>query len=469
MRNIADETCQRLLEQMGVLPGEIAGNVVISGSDPVVASPHLLGAAASAALAAQGAAVAAIWKMRTGRGQDVSVDLRRAVVPGLRTVFHVSQGGKRLRSRDAYGGRHFFRTRDNRQIYLLRASIYMKMLVGLLDLLKSGSDDESVAKAVAQWHSAELEDAVAERRLVGVIARRREEWLDHPQGQFLASRPAIAMEKIGDSAPEKFGPAPRPLSGVRVLDMTHVLAGPASSRTLAEQGADVLHVISPKHIDTADKMVDTSFGKRSAFLDLDQEADRARLAELVRGADVFVQSWRQGVLAKHGFGPRDLARLRPGIVTVSVSAYGGGGPWAARGGYDPVGAVASGLAVEEGSFEAPALAPTGTLNDYLTAYLAAAGTLGGLIRRARDGGSYAVDVSLTRSSMLVLELGLLDARPKPEQVFGLEALTSDMRTVQTPLGEVTHPAPITDYSETKPYWERPCGYVGADKPVWLPR
>lgn len=469
MRNIAIETCHRLLSQMGVSAEDTGGNITIGGADPVVASPHHLGAAAAAALAAQGAAVAAIWRLRTGRGQDVSVDLRRAVIPGLRTVFHVSQGGKPLRSRDAYGGKHFFRTRDNRQIYLLRASIYVKMLVGLLDLLKCKSDDASVAEAVAQWRSAELEDAIGEHGLVGVIARRREEWLAHPQGQWLAGRPAIAMEKIGESAPEKFGPAPRPLSGVRVLDMTHVLAGPASARTLAEQGADVLHVISPKHIDTADKMVDTSFGKRSAFLDLDQEADRARLAELVRGCDVFVQSWRQGALARRGFGPRDLAKLRPGIVTVSVSAFGAGGPWATRAGYDPVGTVTSGLAVEEGSFETPTLPPTGTLNDYLTAYLAAAGALGGLVRRAREGGSYSVDVSLTRSSMLVLELGMLDARPKPEQVFGLEPLPSDLRTARTPLGEVTYPAPITDYSETKPYWERPCGYVGADKPVWLPR
>lgn len=469
MRNIADETCQRLLAQMGVLPDELAGSITISGADPIVASAHRLGAAAAAALAAQGAAVAAIWKQRSGRGQDVSVDLRRAVVPGLRTVFHVSQGGHPLRSRNAYGGRHFFRTRDNRQIYLLRASIYVKMLVGLLDLLKCRSDDSSVTEAVAQWHSAELEDAVGTGGFVGVIARRREEWLAHPQGQWLASRPAIAIDKIGDAPPEKFGPAPRPLSGVRVLDMTHVLAGPASARTLAEQGADVLHVISPKHIDTADKMLDTSFGKRSTYLDLDQAADRARLSDLVRGCDVFVQSWRQGALAKHGFGARDLAKLRPGIVVVSVSAYGSGGPWATRAGYDPVGTVTSGIAVAEGSLEAPTLPPTGTLNDYLTAYLAAAGALGGLLRRAREGGSYSIDVSLTRSSMLVQELGLLETKPKPEQVFGLEPLPSDLRTVQSPIGVVTHPAPITDYSETKPYWERPCGYVGADLPVWLPR
>jgi len=469
MRNIAIETCHRLLSQMGVSAAETGGSITINGADPIVASPHRLGAASAAALAAQGAAIAAIWRMRQGRGQDVTVDLRRAVVPGLRTVFHVAQGGKSLRARDAYGGAHFFRTADNRQIYLLRASIYVKMLVGLLDLLKSRSDDASIAQAVAQWQSGELEDAIAERRLVGVVARRSQEWLEHPQGRWLAARPAIALEQIGVSAPERLGPAPRPLSGVRVLDMTHVLAGPASARVLAEQGADVLHIISPKYTDTADKMVDTSFGKRSAYLDLDEAADHARLEELIRGCDVFVQSWRQGALARRGFGPHDLARMRPGIVIVSVSAYGGGGPWATRAGYDPVGCVASGLAVAEGSWDAPALPPTGTLNDYLTAYLAAAGALGGLLRRAREGGSFAVDVSLTRSSMLVLELGTLDTRPKREQVFGLEPLASDLHVSRTPLGTVTYPAPITDYSETKPYWERPCGYVGADEPLWLPR
>lgn len=469
MRSIALETCHRLLSQMGVSPEETGGSIVITGADPIVASPHRLGAASAAALAAQGAAIAAVWRMRSGRGQDVTVDLRRAVVPGLRTVFHVAQGGKGLRARDAYGGAHFFRTRDNRQIYLLRASIYVKMLIGLLDLLKCRSDDASIAKAVAQWHSGELEDAIAEHKLVGVVARRREEWLEHPQGSWLAARPAIALAQLGAGAPERLGPAARPLSGVRVLDVTHVLAGPASARVLAEQGADVLHIISPKYTDTADKMIDTSFGKRSAYLDLDQAADHAKLEELVRGCDVFVQSWRQGALARRGFGLHDLARMRPGIVVVSVSAYGGGGPWATRAGYDPVGCVASGLAVEQGSYEAPALPPTGTLNDYLTAYLAAAGALGGLLRRAHDGGSFAVDVSLTRSSMLVLELGTLDAPPKTEQVFGLEPLPSDLRVMRTPLGEVTYPGPITDYSETKPYWERPCGYVGADQPVWLPR
>jgi crotonobetainyl-CoA:carnitine CoA-transferase CaiB-like acyl-CoA transferase len=469
MRDIAIETCHRLLAQMGMSAEDTGGGIAIAGADPVVASPHRLGTAAAAALAAQGAAIAAIWRMRSGRGQDVSVDLRRAAVPGLRTVYYVRQGGKPLRWRPRGGWQAFFRTRDNRQIYLLRVRDYFEMLLGLLDLLQCTNDNGAIASAVARWHGTDLEDAIAAAKLVGVVARRREEWLDHPQGQWLAGRPPIGLERIGDSAPEPFPPAPRPLSGVRVLDVTHVLAGPAASRLLAEQGADVLHIASHRHPDTPDKTVDTGFGKRSAYLDLDREEDRAVLAELVRGCDVFVQSWRQGALARRGFGPRDVARLRPGAIYVSVSAYGAGGPWAARGGYDPVGQVASGLAVEEGSFEAPVLAPTGTLNDYITAYLAAAGALGALYRRAREGGSYEVEASLTRASMFVMELGLIETRPKPEQVFGLEPLPSDLRTVASPLGEVTHPAPITDYSETKPYWDRPCGVVGADRPVWLPR
>ncbi|MGH6990253.1 MAG: CoA transferase [Stellaceae bacterium] len=469
MRDIAIETCHRLLQHMGTSAEDTGGAIAIAGADPIVASPHRLGTAAAAALAAEGVGIAAIWRMRSGRGQDVSVDLRRAVVPGLRTVFHVSQGGKPLRWRPRSGWQSFFRTRDNRQIYLLRVRDYLDMLLGLLELLQCTNDNGAVASAVARWHSGDLEDAIAAAKLVGVVARRRDEWLDHPQGQWLAGRPPIDLEKIADGPPEPFGPAPRPLTGVRVLDVSHVLAGPAASRLLAEQGADVLHIASYRHPDTLDKTVDTSFGKRSAYLDLDRDRDRARLAELVRGCDVFVQSWRLGSLQKRGFGPREVAKLRPGAIYVSLSAYGAGGPWAARGGYDPVGQVASGLAVAEGSFEAPTLAPTGTVNDYLTAYLAAAGAVGALYRRAREGGSYQVEVSLTRSSMFVLDLGQLETRPKPEQVFGLEALPSDLRTTLSPLGEVAYPAPITDFSETKPYWERPCGVVGADQPVWLPR
>lgn len=465
----ATEAYRRLLKQIGVAESDTGGTVSVNGGDPIVPSPHRLGAAASAALAAQGTAIAAIWRQRSGRGQNVAVDVRRAAVPGLRTIYAVEQNGHPLRPTARGDGVQFFRTRDNRPIYLLRVPDYQRMLFGVLDLLQCQNNAESFSKAVVQWDSAELEDTIAERKLVGVLARSRDEWQAHPQGKFLAARPTICIEKIGDSAPEPFTPAPRPLSGVRVLDVTHVLAGPAAARTLAEQGADVLHIASLHHPDSAVMMMDTSLGKRSAYLDLDQEADRGKLAALARDCDIFLHSWRQGALDKRGFSAEQVAKLRPGAIYVSISAYGAGGPWATRGGYDPVGQVVSGLAMEEGTSKKPRLAPTGTMNDYLTAYLAAAGALGGLLRRARDGGSCRVDVSLTGASMFVMDLGLLPAPPKPESVFGLDPLPSDLRVTTTSFGAVTHPAPITEYSETKAYWDKPCVYYGSSQPVWLSR
>lgn len=465
----ATEAYRRLLKQIGLAESDTGGAVSITGEDPIVASPHRLGAASAAALAAQGAAIAAMWRQRSGRGQDVAVDVRRAAVPGLRTIYSIAQNGHALRPSARGDGVQFFRTRDGRAVYLLRVPDYQRMLFGILDLLQCQNNAELISKAVAQWDSAELEDTIAERKLVGVLARSRDEWLAHPQGAFLAARPTISVEKIGNSAPEPFAPAPRPLSGVRVLDVTHVLAGPAAARTFAEQGADVLHIASLRHPDSAVMMMDTSLGKRSAYLDLDQEADRAKLGALALDCDIFVHSWRQGALDKRGFSAEQLAKLRPGAIYVSISAYGAGGPWATRGGYDPVGQVVSGLAMEEGTSEKPRLAPTGTMNDYLTAYLAAAGTLGALLRRAREGGSYRVDVSLTGASMFVMDLGLLAAAPKPESVFGLDPLPSDLQETTTSFGAVTHPAPLTEYSETKAYWDKPCVYYGSGQAVWLSR
>jgi crotonobetainyl-CoA:carnitine CoA-transferase CaiB-like acyl-CoA transferase len=132
--------------------------------------------------------------------------------------------------------------------------------------------------------------------------------------------------------------------------------------------------------------------------------------------------------------------------------------------------VVSGLAMEEGSADKPRLAPTGTTNDYLAAHLAAAGALGALIRRAREGrGSYRVQVSLAAASMFVMDLGVLSGASKPESVFGLDPLPSDLQMTTTSFGAVTNPAPITEYSETKAYWDKPCVYYGSNQAVWLLR
>ena len=466
MNTVARDALNRILSMIDLNAEETGGNIEITGNDPIVPSRHRLGVASAAALAAQGAAVAAIWKQRSGRGQDISVDVRRAVIPGLRTTVYVRQNGSRLHKNFPARTTNFFRTKDDRVIYILRTPVYPNVLFGLLDLLECRNDDEIIKKAVSNWKALDLEDAINEKRLFAVIARTKDEWRSHPQGRWLMERPAIDIDKLGDSDPETFTSADRPLSGIRVLDMTHVLAGPVLSRTLAEQGAEVLHVSAPYQSDNLTMILDTGIGKRSAYLDMNEKGDIEHLKGLVKDSDIFVQSWRPGVLDKYGLSPEELISIRPGLIYVSVSCYGSGGPWINRGGYEPLGQTACGLAVDEGSADFPRLQPTGTMNDYLVPYLGSAGTLSALIRRSREGGSYHVKLSLTRASMFIQELGpLCDDRPEIE-IPELPSGSPELGRMESPYGEIEYALPITQFSETKACWDKPPEPPGASKPVW---
>ena len=467
----ATTACAELLSLMGLDADSGGGAVRITGEDPVSDSRYRPGAAAAAALAAQGTAIATIWRMRSGEGQDLSVDLRRAAAVGLRTSRNIRQNGTRHEDlpRPTVRFPDFFRTRDGRQIYVLRTLANPEPLVRMLTLLDCVHTPEAMAAAIGKWDALELEERIAEERLVGVIARPRDEWRRHPQGKWLADRPVVEIEKLGESAPEFFAPASRPLSGIRVLDFTHVLAGPSSSRTLAEQGADVLHVSALHQMDTLRVCIDTGLGKRQAFLDIDQPAQLEQVKALAAGADVFVQSWRPGSLEQRGLSPEELAAARPGLIYVSVSCYGSGGPWKTRAGYEPCGQTASGLVIDDGSPDEPRLAAVRTLNDYLTGYLAAAGTLGALIRRAKEGGSYHVKVSLTRSSMWVQDLGALPQAQWPKSPPPLAAFPSDLMEMDSPFGRLQVAAPITQYSRTPAYWSRPPEPFGTSLPRWEKR
>ncbi|HKU94935.1 MAG TPA: CoA transferase [Vineibacter sp.] len=466
----ASDALDRLLADLGLDRQDTGGRIDFIGDDPIVASRHRPGAASAAALATQAVGIAAIWRQRGGRGQDIAIDLHRAAVPGLRTSSHLWQNGHRLEyGRSPEEARNFFRTRDGRRIYVLRTAAYAANLIGLLTLLGCANQSDALAAAIARWDSAELEEALAANRLIGAVARTREEWLAHPQGRWLATQAPVQVDKIADSAPEPFAPAPRPLSGIRVLDMAHVLAGPVCARVLAEQGADVLHVSEPLKPDDFRVVLDTGLGKRAAFIDLNRPDDNARVRALLATGDVFIQSFRPGSLDKRGLSALDVARLRPGIVYVSVSAYGNNGPWMTRGGFEPVGQTVSGLAIAEGSADAPVLAPTFTLNDYLAAYLAAAGVTAALARRARDGGSYHVHVSLARCSMWLQELGRLPADRWPDRTSPLlpEPRDSDFMTTDSVFGTLTHARPIVTYGETPARWDRGPSPLGASLPEWL--
>lgn len=464
-----------LLASLDIQPQDHGCELSLTGADPVVPGRHRIGLASAAALAAHGAGVAAIWRQRSGRSQNVSVDIRQAGVIGLRTGKFITQNGYDFRGQGANPAlRNFFPTKDGRRMYLMRFPIFPRHLAELLDCLGCTNDsDEQLASAVARRGAEELENELASRKLIATYARTREEWLAHPQGAWLNARAPADVTRIADSEPEPFVPGPRPLSGLRVLDMTHVIAGPVCSRTLAEQGADVLHVETPAHPDSLHNMMDTAIGKRCCYLDLERAEDLQRLHALIREADVFVQSWRPGSLDRFGLSPEAVAKLRPGIVYVSVSCYGSQGPWRTRAGYEPLGQAACGLSVAEGSADAPKMVSTFTLNDYLAAYLGAAGVTSALLKRASTGGSHHVEVSLTRCSMWVQELGELPA----ETVHAFAAANprvpgakpGDLMTLSTVFGAVQRSVPIALYSDTPARWDTGPFPAGSSGAYWLPR
>jgi len=334
----------------------------------------------------------------------------------------------------------------------------------VIGVLKCKSDADAVANAVAAWDSHDLEEAVAAARACGSIVRSNTEWLEHPHGKILSGKPLIEITKIGDSAPLPFPEDGRPLSGIRVLDLTRILAGPIAARTLAEHGADVL-MVTAKHLpQVPEHVMDTSHGKRSCFLDLNRAEDVATIKKLVRNADVFSQGYRPGIMDKLGMNPEQLAAERPGIIYLSVSCYGHGGPFSNRGGWEQIAQCTTGICLDNGD-ERPKLLPASAC-DYTTGYNGAYGVLLALARRAREGGSYHVRVSLCRSGMYIYKQGHVRY---PEAEMGLSRAELDSIIIETKGGHGTlkHLGPVLSLSETKPYWDKPSPVLGSSKAEWL--
>jgi len=467
MSAAAQTAFQILLQRVGIQPGELAGAVRFVGQDPVVPSLHRYGAATAAALAVYGAGVAMLWRERTGQGQDISVDLARAVNVGLRSAFYCSQNGQTFRVGSSTRDENVFRTADDRLVYLLRNTNRGTITQDLVGLLRAPNSTAGIAEAVSKWRWHDLEEALAEHKLPGTLIRTPQEWLEHPQGAFLASRPGVHVEKIGESDPEPLGPGARPFDGMRMLDVSHVIAGPSTGRLLAEQGGDVLHAVNPFEQEKTHVHIDTAFGKRSAYVNLNAVEDVEQLRRLAAKADVFIQNWRPGVMIRKGFGPEELARLRPGIIYVSISCYGSEGPWAERGGYEPIGQNVSGLSWQEGLPGRPRNAPTVTMNDYLAPYLAGAGIMAALLRRCREGGSYHVTTSLTQASMWVLAQGRLDADTDLSSLGHYRVREGEVGGIDCAFGHVTHANPIIEYSATRPHWTLPPAPAGSSRLEWL--
>ena len=253
---------------------------------------------------------------------------------------------------------------------------------------------------------------------------------------------------------------------MRALDLTHVIAGPVCGRALAEHGAEVMRIGAPNGYYNESFVIDTGHGKLSAHLDLRTVSDRGRLLSPARECDVFIQGFRPGALAKLGLAPEDLWAVRPGLIYVTLSAFGHAGPWVQRRGFDSLLQSTSGIAHEGGNGTPPKHLPAQAL-DYATGYLAAFGALVALERRAREGGSYMVRVSLAQTGRWIQSLGRADSHDVAlARLPAREDLQSWMTESETAFGSIRHVAPLLRMSETQPYWARPTAPYGAHPPSW---
>ena len=449
-----------------------ASEVEITGdSDPILPTPFLIGETSAAALSAVGLAVSDLWDLRTGRRQEIAVDTRQATA-SLRSGHYMQMDGAPVSS-DRNPMMGVYPAMNGRWSYL--HCNFPNHRAAALSVLGVEEDRKAMARAVAKWDALELEEAIIAANGAGGMVRTMAEWAQHPQGVAVASLPLLEIVKIGDSPSEKLPDGDRPLSGIRVLDLTRVLAGPTCARTLAEHGADVLKVTGAHLPSIGHQEYDTGHGKLSTHLDLREPDDLEIMRGLVREADVFSQGYRPGTLAKRGLSPEALAEIRPGIVYVSLSAFSHVGPWASRRGFDTVVQTVSGITNRQGELfigdsPGPQFYPVSAI-DYLTGYLMAFGALVALARRTTEGGSWLVRVSLAQIGRWLVERGQTPETKLhdiPEQ-FTPEELKRWSMTSDTPMGKLGHLGPVVRLSETPPHWSRTSVPLGYNEPVWPDR
>jgi crotonobetainyl-CoA:carnitine CoA-transferase CaiB-like acyl-CoA transferase len=439
-------------------------NLALSGADPVLPSSFRVGTGAQATVAAAGLAAAEVWRQRTGRAQGVSVDMRQAAIEFRSERYMRLDGKPPGPAWDKIAG--VYRTGDGRHVRL--HTNFPHHRDGVLKLLGCAYEREAVAAALLRWGAEAFEAAAAEANVIATMMRSPDEWAAHPQGQAVAALPLVEIAKIGEAPVGRLpGNSERPLSGLRVLDLTRVIAGPVCGRTLAAHGADVMRITAPHLPGLPELDIDMGRGKLSANLDLRSAEERERLAGLVRESHVFVQGYRAGGLAKLGFSPEALAEMRPGIVAVTLSAYGHEGPWAGRRGFDSQVQNASGINWAEA--EARGVPPPKELPaqaiDHASGYLMAFGAMMALLRKIEEGGSWLVRVSLAQTAHWLCRLGRLPQGfdcPEPDAA----EIKSRIEGLDTPFGRLAFIRHAAQLSETPARWSRPPVPLGTHAPVW---
>ncbi|HLZ02457.1 MAG TPA: CoA transferase [Bradyrhizobium sp.] len=437
--------------------------VTLTGAEPVLPSSFRVAAAAQASIAASALAAVEIWKQRSGETQNVSVDMVHAMVE-CRSERYLRRDGKPPPPTwDPTAG--IYRTRDARYVRLHTNFPHHRAAV--CKVLSCEPEREKIQAALMGWDGAAFETAAYAGGAVVSLMRSYDEWKASPHAKALTELPALTIEKIGEAPPRLWPTGKRPLSGVRVLDLSRVIAAPVAGRTLAAHGADVLLVYGPDVPGIPWLTIDTGRGKLSTFIELRSEAGRVRMRELLADADIFSQGYRPQAIAKLGFSPEEAAKISPGIVYATLSAYGHAGPWAGRRGFDSLVQTSTGFNHAEGvaaGIEGPKELPAQML-DHAAGYLMAFGAMMALARQKREGGSWHVRVSLAQTGRWLWNLGRVAngfAQPDLKE----ETVSPFMEDVPSGFGALRAVRHSAILSKTPASWARPAVPLGTHEAEW---
>jgi crotonobetainyl-CoA:carnitine CoA-transferase CaiB-like acyl-CoA transferase len=437
--------------------------VILTGDEPVLPSSFRVSAAAQVTIAAASLAAAEIWKARSGQSQAVSVDMTHAAIECRSERYLRVDDRPPPPAWDAIAG--VYKTGDGRHVRLHTNFPHHRDNICKVLACKPERDD--VQRALMQWKAEQFETAAYAGGCVVSMMRSRNEWLVHPQAKALDKLPLLTIEKIGEAAPKPWPVGDRPLAGLRVLDLSRVIAGPVAGRTWAAHGADVMLISSPNLPSIPWLVIDTGRGKLTSFVDLKTEQGRDLLRGLMTEADIFSQGYRPQSIAALDFSPEDAARMSPGIIYVSLSAYGHVGPWAGRRGFDSLVQTSTGFNDAEGQaagVEGPKELPMQIL-DHATGYLMAFGAMMARLRQAREGGSWHVRVSLAQTGRWLWDLGRFEGGLASDDIRreAVEPFIEDSPSGFGRLRAVRHSAVM---SGTPPGWSRPAMQLGSHAPAW---
>ena len=470
------DSVNKVLKDVGLTAADSGGKLTFYGQDPIVPSRLRFGAMAAVGLAAKNVALAALWRSQTDEGQDIHVDVRKA----LRRFCAFFEGKwETINGRGPAMGAErdnpfwklprFRKTRDGRHVMAL--NIYPRLHARALNFLRANDSPESVNNAILQWHAVELESAGQEAGLAFAMVRANDEFLKEAQyTEVLSTIPLITLEKIGESEPVPFKPdAKGPLDGIRACGMGHVIAGGSIGRDLAYYGADVLNIWRPDDTEVEGFVWDAQVGMRSTILDGSKE-DRAKFDCLLKAADVFFSNRRPGYLERYGLTAEELSEKRPGLIHAKVVLHGERGPWSNWVGFDEIGAAVSGLFCIEGKPTHPESPPIVPICDNVVGWLSTVGILEALRRRATEGGSYRVVVSLTRTVLWLLSMGIFDKAYAQQAAGSTDEHTyiaPDLFIAETPLGTYQGLTDQAVLSRTPGSFRTVLVPRGSSKPEWL--